>query len=246
MSRVLAFRAAGRPTGRLIGQGLGLPFGSCAFHTRTKGAWEIAIRWDCVDNPERETANTLNKSNAIRGASGKLGSFREFRDAGVPIPRFTASRDEARAWQEDGSTVFGRTTEGFQGRGISVYNPLDSLGQHPLFVEFIPNEREYRLHVVRGVVVSLQRKYPTRPGSDGRDHIKNHANGYVFKTPEKGLNTSRNQAAIAAVNALGLDFGAVDLIVDHDGKEYVLEVNTAPALSPLRIEQYVAALRPLL
>ena len=77
-------------------------------------------------------------------------------------------------------------------------------------------------------------------------YIKNVSNGYVFKTPKRGLNGSRHRAAIGAVSALGLDFGAVDLIVDANGKEYVLEVNTAPALSPMRVEKYVQALRPML
>jgi D-alanine-D-alanine ligase-like ATP-grasp enzyme len=43
-----------------------------------------------------------------------------------------------------------------------------------------------------------------------------------------------------------LDFGAVDLVVDRDNKEYVLEVNTAPALSPLRLQHYAEALRKVL
>jgi glutathione synthase/RimK-type ligase-like ATP-grasp enzyme len=115
-----------------------------------------------------------------------------------------------------------------------------------LYVEFIPNEREYRLHVIGGMVVSVQRKYLERPHLSEGGFVKNHAHGYVFKTPERGLNASRHRAAIQAVELLGLDFGAVDMVVDHEGKEYVLEVNTAPALSPKRIEQYVTALRPLL
>lgn len=237
---VLAFRAAGRPTGRLIGQGLGLPFGSCAFHTRTKGAWEIAIRWGGVESPERETPRTLNRAEGIRAASGKFGSFRRFRDSDVPIPRFTTSVHEAREW---GTVVYGRTNHGFQGRGICVYQPGAECGPHELYVEGIPCEREYRLHVVKGMVVSVQRKYLERPHLDDGGFVKNLAHGYVFKTPQRGLNGSRHSAAIKAVECLGLDFGAVDMVIDAEGREYVLEVNTAPALSPMRVEKYVAALR---
>lgn len=95
------------------------------------------------------------------------------------------------------------------------------------------------------MVTSVQRKYLERPELNGNGFIKNLSHGYVFKTPEKDLNKSRKEAAIAAVEALGLDFGAVDMVVDEEGKEFVLEVNTAPALSPMRVQQYVEALRKI-
>lgn len=39
------------------------------------------------------------------------------------------------------------------------------------------------------------------------------------------------QEAIKAVNALGLDMGGVDVMLDRNGVAYVLEVNTAPTLN---------------
>lgn len=245
MSGVLLCRPQGLPTGREIAKGLGLRRGTAAFF-RGHLPGELRIRWGGAELPECDGADTLNRAENIRIASSKLASFRRFSEAGCPIPRFTTSRDEARSWQENGSTVFGRTTEGYRGQGISVYQPMDPLGECPLYVEFVPNEREYRLHVVRGMVVSVQRKYLEYPERKRSDFIKNVPNGYVFKTPQRTLNGSRHQAAIGAVECLGLDFGAVDLIVDGEGREYVLEVNTAPACSPLRVEKYVQALRPLL
>jgi D-alanine-D-alanine ligase-like ATP-grasp enzyme len=47
--------------------------------------------------------------------------------------------------------------------------------------------------------------------------------------------------SISAVNTLGLDFGAVDLIVAKDGRVYVLEVNTAPGIEGITLEKYVKA-----
>jgi glutathione synthase/RimK-type ligase-like ATP-grasp enzyme len=38
--------------------------------------------------------------------------------------------------------------------------------------------------------------------------------------------------------ALGLDFGAVDIIQDDGGNFYVLEVNTAPGLEGQTIKSY--------
>ena len=242
--RVLLYRLSGRPTGRQIASGLGLPFGTCFFFQKAVPG-EIAIRWGGAELPDLDTPRTINRSEAIRAASSKIATFRRLADADVPIPRWTTKRSEAAEWE---TTVFGRTSEGFAGRGIHVYVQGDghNLGTHDLYTEFIPNEREYRLHVVGGEVVSVQRKYCERPHLKGDGYLKNVAHGYVFKTPERDLNQSRKDAAIKAVQSLGLDFGAVDMIVDAEGKEYVLEVNTAPSLSPMRVDQYLAALRPML
>jgi len=45
---------------------------------------------------------------------------------------------------------------------------------------------------------------------------------------------------LASVMALGLDFGAVDIVYnENDNKAYVLEINTAPGLSGTTLEKYV-------
>lgn len=244
MSEVLLYAPYTRPTGRQVGRALGLPFGTFAFYQRKRRPIRrIAVRWGGVEGEQYEDARTLNKARAIRLASSKLNSFRRMAEAGVPVPRFSTSRADAQGW---GTVVFGRTSQGFGGQGITVYQPGTGLGNHELFSEFIPNEREYRLHVCGGVVISVQRKYLERPELDDHGYIKNHQHGYVFETPRKELNKSRQEAAVAAVEALGLDFGAVDLVVDRAGKEFVLEVNTAPALSPLRLQQYTEALKKVL
>ena len=46
--------------------------------------------------------------------------------------------------------------------------------------------------------------------------------------------------------ALGLDFGAVDLIIGQDKQHYVLEVNTGPACAPATLQAYVTALTKLI
>jgi predicted ATP-grasp superfamily ATP-dependent carboligase len=244
VSEVLLYAPYTRPTGRTVGKALGLSFGTLAFfHRKRRHITRIALRWGGVDGEQYEDRRTLNKAGAIRGASSKGHSLRRFSEAGVSVPRFSTSPHEASGW---GTVVFGRTNQGFGGQGITVYQPGAVLGRHELYTEFIPNEREYRLHVCGGVVISVQRKYLERAHLDDHGYIKNHQHGYVFQTPQKELNKSRQEAAIAAVEALGLDFGAVDLVVDRDNKEYVLEVNTAPALSPLRLQHYTEALRKVL
>ena len=47
----------------------------------------------------------------------------------------------------------------------------------------------------------------------------------------------------AAIKALGLDFGAVDIIYNEaEDQHYVLEVNTAPGLEGTTLQKYTEAI----
>ena len=96
------------------------------------------------------------------------------------------------------------------------------------------------------MVIGVQGKYLDHPEQNTNPYIKNYAQGFRFRTPDKRLNSDRTEAAINAVSALGLLFGAVDLLIGEDRRAYVLEVNTAPKLAPLTCSQYAAAIRDYL
>jgi len=54
------------------------------------------------------------------------------------------------------------------------------------------------------------------------------------------------QASVDCINALGLDFGAVDIGIDAQGNVAVFEVNSAPALEGMTLKNYVDMLTELL
>lgn len=237
------FHKTTRPTGRLLAKALGiLNFGSTV--KPKHGRPDFVIRWG---NAQAVTlahgAQELNKASAILAASNKLRAFQLMKEADVQTPDFTDNRYTALAWNN--ATVFGRTRSGTKGRGITIYPRGAQLGEHELYTKYIPNSREYRLHVVGDSVIRTQRKYAERNGAAADAPIKNVANGFVFKAPQKKLNRDREQLAINAVKAVGLDFGAVDMVIDDQGVAYVLEINTAPACSPMTGSAYVTAFAAL-
>lgn len=197
----------------------------------------------------------INPATAILKASDKLTAFNvwsRLEDDSVQYPAFTTDRVVAQGWFDRGEVVFGRTRHGFKGHGIKIYESTDwelaqgvRLGQHELYTVGIKTKREYRLHVVGEEVIRVQRKYPTIAGTDFA-WIKNHAAGFVFKQPRNALKTDRGRMAVRAVKELGLDFGAVDLVIDETGQPYILEVNTAPSCSPITATAYVNALASLI
>ena len=93
----------------------------------------------------------------------------------------------------------------------------------------------------RDRVLRIQGKYLDFPDQHTNPYIQNYGQGYRFRAPNFDIHQDRKDLAIAAVRALGLDFGAVDMLIGEDKKAYVLEVNSAPACSPLTLTAYAEA-----
>ena len=121
----------------------------------------------------------------------------------------------------------------------------------PLYVMYIKKKDEYRIHVLRNNIIDVQRK-GLRAEFQGQQDvnflIRNLANGFMFVRNDNAgvqlINSSTvpqvvKNVAVQAVAALGLDFGAVDVIYNQQQKAaYVLEVNTAPGIEASTVLSY--------
>lgn len=120
---------------------------------------------------------------------------------------------------------------------VNTANIPNELQNCRLFTQGITGKRtEFRLHVFNGQVILRQVKmrkadYVTNPNYNSI--VRNLASSWIYgvnDVPELGMAESE-AAALAAVAALDLDFGGVDIVYKHDTKQaFVLEVNTAPGL----------------
>ena len=73
-------------------------------------------------------------------------------------------------------------------------------------------------------------------------HIRNHGNGWIFARGGVEIQDEVKEVAIKAVSALGLDFGAVDIVITPQGVGKILEINTAPGLEGTTLESYKNAI----
>ena len=72
--------------------------------------------------------------------------------------------------------------------------------------------------------------------------VKSNTRGYKFSSIKlANVNKALAGEAIKAVDSLGLQFGAVDCVMDTGGKAWVIEVNTGPGLEGTAFKNYVAA-----
>jgi len=123
----------------------------------------------------------------------------------------------------------------------------------PLYTKQVPNAGEYRVHVFNNDIILYQKKSRRWVDEDVVDTpteeqstVRNLESGWVYRTGNLERLERVENLAIDAIKALGLDFGAVDIIMDNDGLVYVLEVNTAPGLGNTQTrEVYTEAMMSL-
>jgi len=212
---------------------------------RRHGDFDVVINWGRSER--RFNAKYINAPEAVAVASDKLRTAEALREHGVPSPDYTTDRKDVLVWQEEGHTVLCRTLlRASQGRGIVLVVPGQNVPYAPLYVKYVKKSTEYRVHVAFGKVVDVQQKKRRLEVPDDKVNwqIRNNHNGFVFARDGVVAPDSAREAAIRAVAALGLDFGAVDLgWNDKAGEPTVYEVNTAPGLEGSTLETYAKAFK---
>lgn len=195
---------------------------------------------------DMEGFDILNHENAVARASNKLETFKALTAAGVSVPDWTVDQKQAAQWVIDGFDVVVRETlNGHSGEGITIVKATVGefgMPRAPLYTKYIPKTQEYRIHVFQGDAFFVQRKARKMDVPDDQVNwqVRNLAGGFIFANKDVEVDDVARVEACNAVAALGLDFGAVDIIRGVDKRWYVLEVNTACGLEGTTLEKYVA------
>lgn len=194
---------------------------------------KVIVNWGCSDLPRQIRAClVINPENGIRQAVNKLRAFTVLAKVpGINLPRWTTDINEAREFK---GKVYCRTKlTGHDGDGIVLATAPQCVAAK-LYTEQIGDPKdcaEYRINIFRDETVTRQKKVKVKGKDKYNDEIKTTDGGYGFDVVDLVPN-GVIPAARLAVRSLGLDFGGVDIIV-YRAKAYVLEVNTAPQLTPL-------------
>jgi glutathione synthase/RimK-type ligase-like ATP-grasp enzyme len=213
----------------------------------------LVFRWGTTSNVDCN--NVVNTAEAIHRVNDKTGFRRVLMDEadviggnGLLCPK-TFFEDSDVFVQ--GNRVEGEVEVNFplivrprthaQGRNIYLVNDYEELlnassrcGPSWYASEYIAKVAEYRITFVQGRVVWVAQKTPADPNAIAW----NVARGGRFDNvrwdewPLRSIRIAREAFLLS-----GLDFGAVDVMVDAEGRPYVLEINSAPSqTSPYRQE----------
>lgn len=196
------------------------------------------IRWGSFKPlPKKTTGKVLNSKDSVQLASDKAKSLKAMKAVDVNIPpTYTA------AGSIEHFPVLGRQDKHSHGTDIvlclrqsDVQVSLDLGCTH--WTGFIPVTREFRIHVFDGYPIKISEKMLTDT-SKFVAWCRNFETGWTFHTPKNPVPKGVKLEAISAVEALGLTFGAVDIVTNEHGDPYVLEVNTAPGLIEDGVDRY--------
>jgi len=201
----------------------------------------LVFRWGTTSNVPCN--NVVNTAEAIHRVNDKTG-FRSIlmQDAPDTCPKtyfdFSIHEWLQRPWER---SLIVRPRTHAQGRHVYLVNNREELeaaiarcGEGWYASEYINKVAEYRITFVQGRVVWVAQKTPGDPNAIAW----NVARGGRFDNvrwdawPLRAIRVSRDAFLLS-----GLDFGAVDVMIDAEGRPYVLEINSAPSqTSPYRQE----------
>jgi len=210
----------------------------------------LVINWGCSGIPNWWTARVrvINHPNQVALATNKIRTFKTLQEAGVQIPTwFTDVKYVTEFFKNNPKAVIMCRTvlDGHSGRGIVVAQKIEDITAAKLYTVHLRHADEFRVHVCNGKVIDAVQKRKTREGVKDA-FIRSHDNGYVFCRENVVVPEDATKQAIAAIKALGLVFGAVDIAYRRkEQKAFVLEVNTAPGLEGQSIQKYVDAFKEI-
>lgn len=217
------------------------------------GRHDTVINWGsgrALPDHVAGAGRVINSPAAVAVASNKLRCFERI-GAGARCVPYTTDAAVARAWGT--KVVVRHTLNGHSGEGIEIVEPGVDIPAAPCYTKYIVKESEWRIHVLNGQVIDSTRKIRD-PDHVGEPNwaVRNHAGGFIFARNSGEPSEDVVRQAVAAVEAVGLDFGAVDVMVSKPTRShperlaYVLEINTAPGLVGTTVERYRDAFRRIL
>ena len=177
--------------------------------------------------------------NAKAGAADKFVELELLRDAGVSVPAFWWLDDtDCDAIIDRQMRLVARKRHHQQARDVRIVTtPLGLRIRRQqgwdYATQFLNSETEYRVWIYRRRHLRTYEKVRTRRVKLHRlkKFVRNHRAGFGFQlVPSDAVPREAVAQSVAAIEALKLDFGAVDVLQHSNGRFYVLEVNTAPGV----------------
>lgn len=187
---------------------------------------DTVLRWGTLE-PAGARAQELNKVEAVTLARNKIASRKKL--GALAVPTFFTP-DQVKEFP-----VVLRPSKHHGGKNLFV---LKNRAEFLARVKNLPRwyasplmkkVREFRIFVLGNHVTSVSERFPD-PADPNKVAWNLQAGGKLINCRFKDWPIELCQKAVQATKEFGLDFSAIDGMIDPDGKSYIFEVNTAPGL----------------
>lgn len=217
---------------------------------------DLVINWGNSNIPDWDTNDIhwLNNPAQVKNASNKLTTFQILKRNGVNIPDFRDNKEMHDAVRGDelywDKVIVRHKLKGHSGDGIEIVNINGDINYRlpdaSLYTELINSTDEYRVHIFKGQIIDYTKKMRSSENisepTTEQQQIRSHQNGWIFVRDGLRLLPRVGKIALQSIEALQLDFGAVDIILDEDGTPYVLEINCACGMENTTENNYTTAI----
>lgn len=198
------------------------------------GKHKTVINWGCSSLPDEVMkCNVINSPEKVNLCSNKLSYYQciSGKEDSPRVPEWTTCKETASKWEC--LTVVRHNLRGSGGDGIELVEAGSPLPNAPLYTKYVKKVSEWRVHVIKGESILVQKKARKNAVPDDAVdwRIRNLAGGFIYATGLGNPHPDVTKQAMLAMGVAGLDFGAVDVVWNSKKEQaYVLEINTAPGL----------------
>jgi glutathione synthase/RimK-type ligase-like ATP-grasp enzyme len=239
-------------TGKALAEKLGIACGDSV----PNDSIDLLIRWGSSAPSPKFPKRVLNNKNAISLASDKFTSLLKLKEGNIPVPKLLPITELQQLTLKEimskglSLPVLARKPKHTRGRDILLCLQNKDIRravrwEKTFIIEYIPTEREYRVHVFGNEIIRTSQKV-LMSRDNYLPYMRNDDHNHTFRNPRVQLTEHQKSVAINAVKVLGLDFGAVDMVISDDGNPFVLEINTGPSLIENGIEIYEQKFRNII
>jgi glutathione synthase/RimK-type ligase-like ATP-grasp enzyme len=201
----------------------------------------------------------INSIPSIQRSSNKFLMKQCFDIAKVPTTKWTANIEEAKTFE---FPIIAKHIKGSRGTGNYKLDSVEDLIKwstrrnldNYIYEVFFNSSKEYRIHVSTHGVFLAWRKLRRNDTPDNQKWFFNNINCNWISEQNELFDTPKNwdaicTASVAALNAVGLTIGAVDVRVQSNKKKApefcIIEINSAPSASSVMAERYVAEINKI-
>lgn len=210
-------------------------FDAVIIRTMPPGSLEqVVYRMDVLARLEARGVTVLNSPKSVECAVDKYLTTAKLEEAGLPVPATVVcenSDDALAAFERLGGDVVVKPIFGSEGRGIlrvsdpdlalRTFRTLERLDAVLYLQRFVAHRGfDIRVLVLDGRVLGGMRRV-----SDGdfRTNVSREGRGEAHVVTDLEA-----EWALRAAAATGARFAGIDILYDHDGQGFVIEVNAVP------------------